>query len=127
MKVSNYLEIFTNDGISYRVKVPDDLDLELLAVALASSLGIGEDYVQIVPPEERNNNFFAGQINDVKEKLLSGAKIAGLGKIFKNSKHGANMTAGIGNQKSVGKFCPNCGTAIDQTAEYCTNCGKKLF
>lgn len=127
LKVSNYLEIFTNDGISYRVKVPDDLDLELLAVALASSLGIGEDYVQIVPPEERNNNFFAGQINDVKEKLLSGAKIAGLGKIFKNSKHGANMTAGIGNQKSVGKFCPNCGTAIDQTAEYCTNCGKKLF
>jgi hypothetical protein len=145
LRVSNCLEIVTRDNKSYRIKFPDDeLDLNLFARTMALGLQLSEDSVQIIPEGERNNGFLTEQINDVKEKILSGAKLAGVGKILKKPKTGedkglitvtsdnetsllSNKAVDRNNQEFEDRFCSNCGAPINQMAKYCMKCGQKLF
>lgn len=127
-KVNINLEIFTSENKCYRIKLSDELNMELFAKAMAASLYLSEDKVQIVPEDERNSSIFSGQLNDVKEKLLSGAKISGLGKIFKKSQNDyAPNPEAITDNETADQFCSNCGLPVNPNAKFCSNCGKKLI
>lgn len=43
-----------------------------------------------------------------------------------NQHFGGSQSFDSWGNNSQNKFCPYCGTAVEQDYEYCSNCGKKL-